>query len=78
MQMLVRCCSFLLPLPACAPMHEASYASLGKATHALLSGGWCVERRLPAALRVDEGWQAGSGGKNRKVVARLGRSMDDG
>jgi hypothetical protein len=29
----------LLP-PACArPMHDASYASLGKATHAMLSGG---------------------------------------
>jgi hypothetical protein len=38
-----------------------------------------VERRLPAALQV-EGWQAGcfTGGKDRKAVARLGRSMDDG
>jgi len=67
----------LLPPPACARMHvcvhDANYASLGKATHALPSGGGCVVRGYQQACRLADRLTRG----DWKDVARLGRPVDE-
>jgi hypothetical protein len=57
MQICLSLLLLLLPPPACAPMHAASYASLGKATHTLLAGGWVWRGgcQQPCGLRL-AGW----------------------